>query len=69
MKVIISQDGIKRQLADKPFDLWVDREAAEALVRHLNDFLSNGGVSYGWIAVAVPIQGSEDIDPRPWTAF
>lgn len=66
LKVIVNQDGVKRQI-DGAFEIYVDQHS----LRVLRDRLYSIGVeewSYGWIPIfeTPEIDSHPNTPPKPW---
>jgi hypothetical protein len=72
MKIILSKDGVKREI-ETPFAMCIDREDLEALIRSLRELhaaMTEMNASYSWIRVdpSHPCDAPANTPPLPWTA-
>ena len=70
MKLVISQDGVKREL-HTPFVMFASTDDLQRLGRHLiglAEAMRSEGISYGTVSVYpdVKLGGPSDTPPRKW---
>ncbi len=69
MKIIINQDGVKRELRDGAFELCADESGWRALRDALAQVESEGW-RYGWVTVFEKpvVEVTPNTKPIPWTS-
>lgn len=65
MKVIIEQDGVKRQI-EGPFWMCVSNRDAQHIIDALQKLL-NEGIAYGWLPITeLPPPSMSSTSPQGW---
>ena len=72
MKVVISQGGVKRELADEPWEIILSESAAQAIQKRLKEVFGDevyqAGTSYASVVIYDDprVKCRTDTPPEPW---